>query len=165
MKGVSAMSQRGQLIRLRRGGKENVAAMRGGGECGGSLRCAGDASRPDWLLPQVVSHLKTYQQVANARLRRAGPSFPRRCSVIIHPSVEARDRARRSGGDRSWGQLSGPARIVRTTGDHEKRAICWAFPKPSDGLEPSTPSLPSNAGPLPWAAEGCGLACLSRFRD
>ena len=27
-----------------------------------------------------------------------------------------------------------------------KKAICWPFVKPSDGLEPSTPSLPSSAG-------------------
>ncbi len=36
--------------------------------------------------------------------------------------------------------------------------------KPSDGLEPSTPSLPCAAKRLPWVATGCGSACLSRFR-
>ncbi len=36
--------------------------------------------------------------------------------------------------------------------------------KPSDGLEPSTPSLPCAAKRLPCVATGCGSACLSRFR-
>jgi hypothetical protein len=36
--------------------------------------------------------------------------------------------------------------------------------KPSDGLEPSTPSLPCAAKRLPWVASGCGSACLSGFR-
>jgi hypothetical protein len=35
--------------------------------------------------------------------------------------------------------------------------------KPSDGLEPSTPSLPCAPKPLPWVATGCRLACLSRL--
>jgi hypothetical protein len=38
------------------------------------------------------------------------------------------------------------------------------FVKPSDGLEPSTPSLPCGLGPLPWVADGCELACLSCCR-
>ena len=36
--------------------------------------------------------------------------------------------------------------------------------KPSDGLEPSTPSLPCGPEPLPWIATGCRLAYLGRFR-
>src|SRR5205823_4777579 len=40
-----------------------------------------------------------------------------------------------------------------------------SFPQePSDGLEPSTPSLPCAAERLPWVATGCGSACLSGFR-
>jgi hypothetical protein len=39
-----------------------------------------------------------------------------------------------------------------------KELISRHFAKPSDGLEPSTPSLPS------WVANGCGSACLSGFR-
>jgi hypothetical protein len=39
------------------------------------------------------------------------------------------------------------------------------FVKPSDGLEPSTPSLPCGLGPLPWVADGCELACLSGYRS
>jgi hypothetical protein len=39
-----------------------------------------------------------------------------------------------------------------------------AFAEPSDGLEPSTPSLPCAAKRLPWVATGCGPACLSGFR-
>ena len=37
------------------------------------------------------------------------------------------------------------------------------FSKPSDGLEPSTPSLPCAPKPLPWVATGCRSAHLSRF--
>src|SRR5712691_11642865 len=41
--------------------------------------------------------------------------------------------------------------------------ICRYF-KPSDGLEPETPSLPCAPKALPWVATGCRSACLSRFR-
>jgi hypothetical protein len=41
---------------------------------------------------------------------------------------------------------------------------CGAFAEPSDGLEPSTPSLPCAPELLPWAAIGCRSTCLSRFR-
>ena len=37
------------------------------------------------------------------------------------------------------------------------------FAEPSDGLEPSTPSLPCAPKPLPWVATRCGSACLSGF--
>src|SRR5579859_8114676 len=42
--------------------------------------------------------------------------------------------------------------------------ICRDFAKPSDGLEPSTPSLPCAPERLPWVATGCRSARLSRFR-
>src|SRR4051794_752423 len=48
--------------------------------------------------------------------------------------------------------------------DRNKNPPCAAGLKPSDGLEPSTPSLPCAAKPLPWVATGCRSACLSRFR-
>jgi hypothetical protein len=35
--------------------------------------------------------------------------------------------------------------------------------KPSNGLEPLTPSLPCAPKPLPWVATGCRTAYLSRF--
>ena len=35
--------------------------------------------------------------------------------------------------------------------------------KPSNGLEPLTPSLPCAPERLPWVATGCGSACLSGF--
>jgi hypothetical protein len=63
-------------------------------------------------------------------------------------------------GDRSWGQVPGVFRAAQGN----TKAICWPFVKPSDGLEPSTPSLPCAPKPLPWVATGCGLACLSRCR-
>ena len=48
---------------------------------------------------------------------------------------------------------------------NQKELICRDFVKPSDGLEPSTPSLPCAPEPLPWVASGCRSACLSRFRS
>src|SRR5437762_827722 len=47
---------------------------------------------------------------------------------------------------------------------NDKAPITGAFAEPSDGLEPSTPSLPCGLGPLPWVADGCEMACLSRYR-
>jgi hypothetical protein len=40
-----------------------------------------------------------------------------------------------------------------------KAPTCDAFAEPSDGLEPSTPSLPCAPKPLPWVATGCRSAC------
>jgi hypothetical protein len=57
-----------------------------------------------------------------------------------------------------------PASPTRTTNRRKKPRICGGFAKPSDGLEPSTPSLPCAPKPLPLVATGCGLACLSDFR-
>jgi hypothetical protein len=51
--------------------------------------------------------------------------------------------------------LPGCRWLPRSSGD---------FAEPSDGLEPSTPSLPCAPERLPWVATGCGLACLSGFR-
>ena len=45
-----------------------------------------------------------------------------------------------------------------------KAPLSGAFLKPSNGLEPLTPSLPCAAKRLPWVATGCGSACLSGFR-
>jgi hypothetical protein len=45
----------------------------------------------------------------------------------------------------------------------QKQLICRDF-KPSDGLEPSTPSLPCAPEPLPAVATGCGSPRLTRFR-
>jgi hypothetical protein len=45
-----------------------------------------------------------------------------------------------------------------------KELISRNFEKPSDGLEPSTPSLPCAPKRLPWVAIGCRSAYLSRFR-
>jgi predicted amidohydrolase YtcJ len=45
-------------------------------------------------------------------------------------------------GDRSWGLVTGTSRRMRIWTRETKEAICWPFRKPSDGLEPSTPSLP-----------------------
>ena len=45
-----------------------------------------------------------------------------------------------------WGQVLGTGCGSVATGSYRakatKKAICWPFVKPSDGLEPSTPSLP-----------------------
>jgi len=46
---------------------------------------------------------------------------------------------------------------------HRLRLHARAFLEPSDGLEPSTPSLPCAPEPLPWVATGCRSACLSGF--
>src|ERR1700730_14970879 len=46
----------------------------------------------------------------------------------------------------------------------EKAPFCGAFAEPSDGLEPSTPSLPCAPKRFPWVATGCGSACLIGFR-
>jgi hypothetical protein len=50
---------------------------------------------------------------------------------------------------RCWGpllgQVEGRSSDARTPLRQQKRAICWPFVKPSDGLEPSTPSLPLRA--------------------
>ena len=48
--------------------------------------------------------------------------------------------------------------------ERESADVRCACREPSDGLEPSTPSLPCGLGPLPWVAGGCAMACLSRFR-
>jgi hypothetical protein len=45
-------------------------------------------------------------------------------------------------GDRSWGQVLGRG-LVASRRLRQQKAVCWPSVKPSDGLEPSTPSLPS----------------------
>jgi hypothetical protein len=58
------------------------------------------------------------------------------------PFVRAKNLIRR----RTWGQILGTvcgtveSRSYRF--EATRKAICWPFVKPSDGLEPSTPSLP-----------------------
>jgi hypothetical protein len=62
--------------------------------------------------------------------------------VVSDPSVQAKKML----GLEHWGQILGTGRgslknwsyVTEAT----KKAICWPFVKPSDGLEPSTPSLP-----------------------
>ena len=46
-----------------------------------------------------------------------------------------------------------------------KAPLCGAFSKPSDGLEPSTPSLPCAPTGNSSQPVATVLACLSRFRD
>jgi hypothetical protein len=74
--------------------------------------------------------------------RPQSPSRIRRCSMVCDPPVQAKKML----GLQSWGQVLGTGcgeivsrsyRLMPT-----KKAICWPFRKPSDGLEPSTPSLP-----------------------
>jgi hypothetical protein len=64
-----------------------------------------------------------------------------RCSALADPSVQAKKRL----GPEHWGQVLGTGRgSVQNLAYRSmatKKAICWPFPKPSDGLEPSTPSL------------------------
>jgi hypothetical protein len=52
----------------------------------------------------------------------------------------------------------------KQVGLNEKAPTCGSFAEPSDGLEPSTPSLPCAPKRLPWVAIGCRSAYLSRFR-
>ena len=65
-----------------------------------------------------------------------------RCSVPREAPVEAKSGCN----PQSWGQVLGTpcGRLRDRVSSHEatKNAICWRFLKPSDGLEPSTPSLP-----------------------
>jgi len=69
-------------------------------------------------------------------------SLPRRCSMHVNRLLQARTRAR----FRAWGQVLGTgsrrASVGLAPGEATKKAICWPFVKPSDGLEPSSPSLP-----------------------
>jgi hypothetical protein len=46
----------------------------------------------------------------------------------------------------------------------QESSFSSSFAEPSDGLEPSTPSLPCAPKRLPWVATGCESACLRRFR-
>jgi hypothetical protein len=46
----------------------------------------------------------------------------------------------------------------------KKAAICAAFPKPSDGLEPSTLSLPCTSRGNRSQPTATVLACFRRFR-
>src|SRR5207247_603081 len=70
-------------------------------------------------------------------------------------------------GSRVWGQVLGTGSRTGTdplvSFEATKKAICWPFVKPSDGLEPSTPSLPCPPKRLPWVVTGCRSAYLSRF--
>ena len=73
-----------------------------------------------------------------------------------------RDGRFSTSGRRGWGQVlgtgsgtaGGPAGRVKAT----KKAICWPFVKPSDGLEPSTPlSMKKGRGSssgLPFPSQG-----------
>src|SRR5581483_11044259 len=53
-------------------------------------------------------------------------------------------------------------RAARASRSERKSAECGAFAEPSDGLEPSTPSLPSKLGGLPLVAGDCrGLRAVA----
>src|SRR5436189_153022 len=49
--------------------------------------------------------------------------------------------------------------------EQAEKSICRSLVKPSDGLEPSTPSLPCAPKPLPWVATGCRSGYLRRFHS
>jgi hypothetical protein len=61
--------------------------------------------------------------------------------VLSDPCVQAKN----SLGLERWGQVLGTGCGALENqwyrGEATKKAICWPFLKPSDGLEPSTPSL------------------------
>jgi hypothetical protein len=69
---------------------------------------------------------------------------------------------------RCWGQIlgTGLGRLRERTSCVEatKKAICWPFLKRSDGLEPSTPSLPCGPGGNRSQPTATHLARLSGFR-
>jgi hypothetical protein len=73
---------------------------------------------------------------------RSTPSPRWRCSALPQASVQAKNEEL----PQRWGQVLGTGfgSLQRTLGGcvSKKKAICWPFVKPSDGLEPSTPSLP-----------------------
>jgi hypothetical protein len=46
---------------------------------------------------------------------------------------------------------------------NEKAAVCGAFAEPSDGLEPSTPSLPWNFLGNRWQPVATDFACFRGF--
>ena len=69
------------------------------------------------------------------------------------------ERASRAG---AW-TLGGRRALFLSPQQPTKKLVSRGFVKPSDGLEPSTPSLPCGLGPLPLVADGCESACLSRF--
>jgi hypothetical protein len=50
-----------------------------------------------------------------------------------------------------------------TRSGNKKPRLSGVFLEPSDGLEPSTPSLPCAPGPLRSVASGCQVARLSLF--
>jgi hypothetical protein len=56
-----------------------------------------------------------------------------------------------------------PSRVSTGSRNRQNKPICRGFLKPSDGLEPSTPSLPSSPGPLRTVASRCELACFEPF--
>ena len=56
------------------------------------------------------------------------------------PFAQPRPECSSALGDRSGGQVEGRSSDVRSPATQQKKANCWSFLKPSDGLEPSTPS-------------------------
>jgi hypothetical protein len=57
-----------------------------------------------------------------------------------------------------------PRLVLAAPPDNGKELISRNFLKPSNGLEPLTPSSPCAPKRLPWVAARCQSACLSRFR-
>ena len=86
--------------------------------------------------------------VAHDEALRAEPVRNRRCRPYhggarwsSNPLFKPRRRRNSHAGDGSWRQIGGRSSVAP---EATKGAICWPFVKPSDGLEPSTPSLPSS---------------------
>src|SRR5262249_47547399 len=80
--------------------------------------------------------------VASSEFNGAPPSH-RGASRSPIPLFRPRSCSSTTVGGRSWGHVAGRSRAGRI-GTRQQKAICRPFRKPSDGLEPSTPSLPSS---------------------
>src|SRR4051794_12222330 len=73
---------------------------------------------------------------------KASTSLSRRCSAKGRRLFKPRIRGALTLGT-DLGDRLRDARAMGVRRRGNKKAICWPFEKPSDGLEPSTPSLPS----------------------
>jgi hypothetical protein len=96
---------------------------------------------------------KTERQV---RARRAWNAAPPRVTARLESELRARKLHKRLHTHRTFDE--------EQVALNAKAPTCGAFAEPSDGLEPSTPSLPCGLEPLPRVATGCGSACSSGFR-
>jgi hypothetical protein len=102
-------------------------------------------------------------QDATTIARPRAPQSSRRIQPLDRPHS-----SRRRGSFSSEGSITGSIPTAQSTFSQmdlsRKPAISGDLAEPSDGLEPSTPSLPCGLEPLPWVVGGRGLAYLSRFR-